>query len=244
MSKFKVGDLVTCVRDEYQGMFKGSILKVSECGTDFVMFGSTAMYNPSLFEVVKVMKHDFKVGDWVKKETWTDFYEVVAVIPNKIQVAVIRGIAWYDVTECVFIKKEETMKLEVGGKYRKVGTHEPVRVICTDRVSSDVAKEFTCVSLVRNNEDFEYMSLTTAEGKDLLGEILFEEVPEVDWSKVPVDTQIWIVDGKNVHKRHFNKFENDYVHHWPDGKISFTAGCGHFSYRNKPEYCYLENPKV
>lgn len=142
------------------------------------------------------------------------------------------------------LSKEETMKLELGGKYRKVGTHEPVRIICTDRVSSDVAKEFTCVSLVRTKEDFEYMSVTTAEGKDLLGETLFEEVPEVDWSKIPVDTPIWIVDGKNVHKRHFNKFENNYVHHWPDGKTSFTAGCGHFSYRNKPEYCYLENPEV
>lgn len=186
----------------------------------------------------------FKVGDWVKLESWMNFYEII----DKTDVSIKLKIdpytqSWYSFDKLVF-KKKEAMKLELGGKYRKVGTHEPVRVICTDGVSSDVAKEFTCVSLVLRNEGFEYMCVTTAEGKNLLGETLFEEVPEVDWSKVPVDTKIWIVDGKNVHKRHFNKFENDYVHHWPDGKTSFTAGCGHFSYRNKPEYCYLENPEV
>ena len=188
----------------------------------------------------------FKIGDWVKAPNWDDYYEVVDVDTNAGSICVrCDGLSYCHSVDVKYsIKKEEAMKLELGGKYRKVGTHEPVRVICTDRISSDVAKEFTCVSLVYCNKGFEYVSITTVEGKNPTGDVLFEEVPEVDWSKVPVDTPIWIVDGKNVHKRHFHKFENDYVHHWPDGKTSFTAGCGHFSYRNKPEYCYLENPKV
>ena len=187
----------------------------------------------------------FKVGDWVKLENWRDFYEVIdtTYCCVKLKIDYSYTDKWYDVNENVFIKKEETMKLEVGGKYRMVGTHEPVRVICTDRKSSGTSNDFTCISLVCNNE-FEHTFLTTVEGKNTLGEVLFEKVPEINWSKVPIDTPIWIVDGKNVHKRHFHKFENDYVHHWPDGKTSFTAGLTHFSYRNKPEYCYLENPEV
>lgn len=188
----------------------------------------------------------FKVGDWVKKETWDYFYEVVAVRPNKIQVIVISGIAWYDLTEHVFIKKEETMKLELGGKYRKVGTHEPVRVICTDRVSSDVSKEFTCVSLVRTKEDFEYMSVTTAEGKDLLGEILFEKVPEIDWSNVPIDTPIWV--GKEP--RHFAGFSShtEEVFYYSSGTTSHTSR--NMRYGFSPQFsthksnCSLENPNA
>lgn len=187
----------------------------------------------------------FKVGDWVKLENWSDFYEVVDVTDCgiKLKIDCAYTAKWYHVDENVFIKKEETIKLEVGGKYRKVGTHEPVRVICTDRVSSDVAKEFTCVSLV-THKGFEYVSITTVEGKNPTGEVLFEEVPEVDWSKVPVDTPIWVRMEGSIQKRHFHKFEEGRVHYWPNGTTSFTCELTSPYNSDVPDVCYLENPKV
>lgn len=189
----------------------------------------------------------FKVGDFVKLEGWMDFYEIIdkTDVSIKLKIDLPYTQRWYSF-ENKFIKKEEAMKLELGGKYRKVGTHEPVRVICTDRVSSDVAKEFTCVSLVRTKEDFEYMLVTTAEGKNPSGEVLFEKVPEIDWSKVPVDAHVWIKENGKVFKRHFCKFDEGLVYVYPNGKTSFT-----FDVRDvvqcvgiESETCYLENQEV
>ena len=47
--------------------------------------------------------------------------------------------------------------------------------------------------------------------------------PEVDWSKIPVDTQI-LVSSNNVywHHRHFAKYENGRIYAWNDGFTSFT----------------------
>lgn len=112
------------------------------------------------------------------------------------------------------------MKLEVGGKYRKVGTHDPVRVICTNRKSYETGKEFTCVSLV-SHENTEYTVITTVEGKNLHGNVVIEEVPEVDWSKVPVDTPIWV--GKEP--RHFAGFSShtEEVFYYSSGTTSHTS---------------------
>lgn len=56
---------------------------------------------------------------------------------------------------------------------------------------------------------------------------LFSEYkePEVDWSKVKVDTQILV--KKNISNgwkpRYFAKFENGYVYSFADGKTSWSA---------------------
>ena len=50
------------------------------------------------------------------------------------------------------------------------------------------------------------------------------EEPEVDWSKVEVDTPILVRDNEGSwFKRHFAKFENGKVYAWPDGYTSWTA---------------------
>ena len=68
-----------------------------------------------------------------------------------------------------------------------------------------------------------------------LDEILqmeFEEIVDVDWSKVPVDTKILVSeDGKDWYRRHFVKYENGIIYAFPDGLSSFTA-------RYKPECGY------
>lgn len=50
--------------------------------------------------------------------------------------------------------------------------------------------------------------------------------PEVDWSKVEVDTPILVrhrLDGK-WEKRHFVKYENGNVYAWDNGRTSWTKG--------------------
>lgn len=68
-----------------------------------------------------------------------------------------------------------------------------------------------------------------------LDEILqmeFEEIVDVDWSKVQVDTKILVsVDGEDWYRRHFVKYENGIIYAFPDGLSSFTA-------RYKPECDY------
>ena len=66
-----------------------------------------------------------------------------------------------------------------------------------------------------------------------LDEILqmeFEEIVNVDWSKVPVDTKILVSeDGEDWYRRYFAKYEGGIIYAFPDGLSSFTA-------RYKPEY--------
>ena len=56
----------------------------------------------------------------------------------------------------------------------------------------------------------------------LLGE--YKE-PEVDWSKVAVDTPILVRQDKNGDwlKRHFAKYKNGDVYVWADGRTSWTG---------------------
>ena len=60
-----------------------------------------------------------------------------------------------------------------------------------------------------------------------LDEILqmeFEEIVDVDWSKVQVDTKILVSgDGKDWYRRYFAKYENGFIYAFPDGLSSFTA---------------------
>ena len=60
-----------------------------------------------------------------------------------------------------------------------------------------------------------------------LDEILqmeFEEIVDVDWSKVQVDTKILVSgDGKDWYRRYFAKYENGFIYAFPDGLSSFTS---------------------
>lgn len=50
----------------------------------------------------------------------------------------------------------------------------------------------------------------------------------VDWSKVPVDTPIYVrcCSSDEWEKKHFAKFENNYVYAWSDGKTSWSTTNG------------------
>lgn len=49
--------------------------------------------------------------------------------------------------------------------------------------------------------------------------------PQVDWSKVAVDTPIFVRDGENETwaKRHFAKYENGKIYTWTSGTTSWSA---------------------
>lgn len=49
--------------------------------------------------------------------------------------------------------------------------------------------------------------------------------PEVDWSKVKVDTPIYVRDCEDADwtRRHFAKYENEKVYTWCNGQTSYTA---------------------
>ena len=51
------------------------------------------------------------------------------------------------------------------------------------------------------------------------------EEPEIDWSKVKVDTPILVSDSKNENwaRRYFAKFENGKVFAWYNGQTSWTS---------------------
>lgn len=51
------------------------------------------------------------------------------------------------------------------------------------------------------------------------------EEPEVDWSKVEVDTPILVRDNeqRSWNRRYFAKFENGHVYAWADGCTSWSA---------------------
>ena len=54
----------------------------------------------------------------------------------------------------------------------------------------------------------------------------YEEVPEVDWSKVAVDTPILVRDSESEaawRHRHFAKYVNGVVYAWLSGSTSWSA---------------------
>ena len=68
----------------------------------------------------------------------------------------------------------------------------------------------------------------------------FEET--IDWSKVPVDTPIWVRDDEDVDwlPRHFAKYENGKILVWDNGKTSFTVSSEYESFPWKYAKLYQE----
>ena len=59
-----------------------------------------------------------------------------------------------------------------------------------------------------------------------------KEEPEIDWSKVEVDTPVLVKDKENEEwkKRHFAKYEFGRVHVWNNGSTSWSA-CHMYDYK-------------
>lgn len=79
--------------------------------------------------------------------------------------------------------------------------------------------------------------------KQWLEQEYVESEQQVDWSKVKVDTPIYVTDSngneEEWYPRHFAKFENGKVYAWTDGGTSFTVksedGCYEWEYAKLAE---------
>ncbi len=52
-----------------------------------------------------------------------------------------------------------------------------------------------------------------------------DKKPEVDWSKVPVDTPVWVRDrdGNTWRPRYFARYENGLIYTWANGATSWSG---------------------
>lgn len=258
--KFKVGDLVKCIDASNSYLDYGKVYEVSGVNANCQFIKVTDYYHcrwrTSRFELVKeeIIMHKFKVGDVVKvvgnpygnNSKWDNtksFRDVWVQTIDKFvgKVDVISGIT----DEGVFLESIDTykfppqaleiytekLKIQKDKKYRTVVGNYPARVICTDKIG-----EQPCIVLYKHLSEEVVMSLT-AHGENCYGIKTIEEVPEVDWSKVLIDTPIWIeYSGAPVH---FAGFEQGIVRCFKDGRTSHTA-LGTFSV--KSSYVLLSNP--
>ena len=183
------------------------------------------------------MKQEIKVGDWVKLGYWKDFFEVTDVTEDEITLKTDNEqyySSYYKRENWIVKEKDKPVKIEMNKKYRRVGTHEPVRVICVDRKVDN--SSLSCVGLCLTKPNVEAMVYFDHSGVDQYGQKSIEEVPAVAWSKVEVDTLIWV----NGSPRYFAKYSGYMVYYFTDGttsKTNVTGMCMEFSHN-----CSLEEP--
>jgi hypothetical protein len=239
-SKFKPGDVVRCTRIS-GGAIVGELYKVHKVrhredhNCTYVYFSETdylkyAGNDEDGFELVKPADNPFKVGDKVMLEDWEKFYEILEVKGDEIKLQSSSGnYYWYSTTRDDF-EKESTMKFDPNKKYRMVDTHEPVRIICTDRKDNFVPY----VGLCLNTEGYENVIFLVEHDERI------EEVPQVDWNKVEVDTLIWVY-GRPRYFQSYNR-QKDQVYFWDKGTTSVTNTTG--TTWDFSDGCSLEKPNA
>ena len=91
---------------------------------------------------------------------------------------------------------------------------------CVDFVQPYILKENGCAS-INCEACFMYQMIWLLKDYE---EIEEPEEPEVDWSKVEVDTPILVKQGENGTwiERHFAKYKNGIIYTWKDGHTSWT----------------------
>lgn len=101
-------------------------------------------------------------------------------------------------------------------KIRKYKTNKD-EYFCNEFIMPHILKKDSCAGI--SCEQCHMLQMTW-----LLEEYEEPEEPEIDWSKVEVDTPILVRQDKNGDwlKRHFAKYENGDVYVWTDGKTSWT----------------------
>lgn len=187
------------------------------------------------------MNYNFKVGDFVKQPSWDKFYQVVDTAEGKIKLyeTTYGKSHWYTLDLAVegWLKKEEEpvkQKIDMQKNYRTMGGR-PVRILCVDNEGNRPV-----IALIKGTE----ILLWLDEYGDTAGVKCIEEVLAVDWSKVVVDTPIWVQFDYIPQPRHFEKFENGYVHFYRDGYTSHTVpGANSLSNKVVASLAYLEKPK-
>ena len=129
----------------------------------------------------------------------------------------------------------EKLKIQKDKKYRTVVGNYPAWVVCTDRIG-----EQSCIVLYRAlNVEAIYLN---EYGENYCGFKTIEEVPEVDWSKVEVNTPILVkcLKAGTYVPKHFSHFSSGLVWYFNDGRTSHTSFEG--PSLTEPKYATLTNP--
>ena len=84
--------------------------------------------------------------------------------------------------------------------------------------------DFVCQHILKI-EDCDYIGCSRCNMLQMIWLMEDYEEPEVDWSKVEVDTPILVRQGNNGKwlERHFAKYEDGDVYAWVDGQTSWTG---------------------
>lgn len=100
-------------------------------------------------------------------------------------------------------------------KYEKKIKERGYDNFCNDFIQPYILKQNTCGGM-----DCEQCNMI-----QMMWLMKEHEEPQVDWSKVEVDTPILVKQGKNGEwlERHFAKYENGDVYAWVDGQTSWTG---------------------
>ena len=102
------------------------------------------------------------------------------------------------------------------------------RIVCFDSSKSaceDFIEPIILGSYGRTCEDTRCKRCELIQTLWAMQEYQEPEQPDVDWTKVPVDTPIYVRNSENDHwlKRHFAEYKNEEVHTWNNGRTSFTT---------------------
>lgn len=242
-SEFKPGDVVRCINSLGTSLVnKGEKYTVravkynTKHDCTYIYFsandseGDRGM-NVNRFELVKPADNPFKVGDKVKLKEWDWAHEILEISGDSIKLkSDSKGDCWWFNITVFNFEKESTMKFDPNKKYRRVDTHEPVRIICTDRKDNFVPY----IGLWLNAWGYENV-LFLVENDERI-----EEVPQVDWSKVEVDTLVWVGDTPRYFHRYDAKSARVYL--WDMGTTSVTNMTG--STWADIATCSLEKPNA
>ena len=96
-----------------------------------------------------------------------------------------------------------------------------------DEIRAYKGKNF-CYSFIKPNilktDNCSDTTCSTCQMIQMLWLLEEYEEPEVDWSKVPVDTPILVKQGENGTwiERHFAEYKNGIIYTWKDGHTSWT----------------------
>jgi hypothetical protein len=135
-----------------------------------------------------------------------------------------------ETTQDTFEPNDSTTEIDGRVYTHRTKSGYPARIVCTDFVNDD----YPTVALVLFPDGFEYTHIFTGKldyWKDSLQKQSDYDlikgakpsVPKTDWSKVKVDTLIWVKSVDGWVRRYFYKYEGGVVWAYNDGCTSFTT---------------------
>lgn len=93
-------------------------------------------------------------------------------------------------------------------------------------INSENSSQSVGIFLNHDNKKTRPLEITFGSYGDGIMTWLWEEVDQIDWSKVQVDTPILVSDdGASWQRKYFSNFENGEVYAWNNGATSWSS-CG------------------